>query len=314
MEAESTPDIRTPSDLARVQEDLGTELARLRHEQKMTGQALAEFLGLSQSTISKIENGLVRPSPADVERIAVALGAASELTASLVERAVALQARPLRRPNRRKIGSVSGEARPQGVTITSEEYAQAEVEAARIRNFEPIIVPGLLQISEYARRIVNGYHRIALGGEERSWYQRTASLVTLRMERQKILYDTSRAFDFVLMESVLGNRFAPPEYMIAQIRRIAAAAELENVTVRIVPSAAELKYPLVQGFEIMGDDMVVVETLDAAAYRDPELVRIYSDVFEEYAKVGDPDLAGILAGYTAMYAKILAPGAEADVG
>ncbi|WP_041941130.1 MULTISPECIES: helix-turn-helix domain-containing protein [Frankia] len=306
MEGESAPPPATAPD-GTPPARLGVELAQLRHARAMTGQALASSVGISQSTISKIENGLLRPNPADVERIARTLQAPPELVRHLVDLAERLQSTAARRAPRRR-GAVTGvETRRQGVSLDQEEILDAEREATLIREFEPILLPGLIQISEYARRVVNGYHRITIGGDEGAWYQRTAEKVSLRIRRQNLLYDGTRRFEFILMESVLGNRFAPPEYMIAQIKRIAAVAELDNVTVRIVPSSAELEYPHVQGFTILDDSLVVVETLEATGFSHPDQVRIYAKIFEEYAALTAPDLDGILAGYTRSYAELLAP-------
>ncbi len=296
--AAAAPDATPP-------DGLGFELAQLRHSRGITGQALASSVGISQSTISKIENGLLRPSPADVDRIARTLQAPPDHVRHLVDLAERLQSTAARRGPRRRAAGV--ETRTQGVSLDQEEILDAEREATLIREFEPILLPGLIQISEYARRVVNGYHRITIGGDEGAWYQRTAEKVSLRIKRQNLLYDATRRFEFILMESVLGNRFAPPEYMIAQIKRIAAVAELENVTVRIVPSSAELEYPHVQGFTILDDSLVVVETLEATGYSHPDQIRIYAKIFEEYAELTASDLHEILARYTRTYAELLAP-------
>ncbi|KJE24457.1 putative transcriptional regulator [Frankia torreyi] len=305
MEGEGAPPAATASDDTPPAR-LGVELAQLRHSRAMTGQALASSVGISQSTISKIENGLLRPSPADVERIARTLQAPPDLVRHLVDLAERLQSTAARRAPRRR-AAAGVETRRQGISLDQEEILDAEREATLIREFEPILLPGLIQISEYARRVVNGYHRITIGGDEGAWYQRTAEKVSLRIRRQNLLYDATRRFEFILMESVLGNRFAPPEYMIAQIKRIAAVAELDNVTVRIVPSSAELEYPHVQGFTILDDSLVVVETLEATGFSHPDQVRIYAKIFEEYAALTAPDLDEILAGYTRSYAELLAP-------
>ncbi|MCM3882433.1 helix-turn-helix transcriptional regulator [Frankia sp. R82] len=298
--------------------ELGAEIARLRREQGLTGQTLARAVGLSQSTVSKIENGLARPSPQDVERITQHLHIAPGETRRLVDLAERLAATSVRRgprsPTSRRRGAPSrDETLRLGVGLDQQEVLDAERSATHIREFEPILLPGLIQISEYARRVVHGYHRVTLGGDASDWNRRTAEKVSQRILRQNLLYDAGRRFEFILMESVLGNRFAPAEYMIAQIKRIAAVAELENVTVRIVPSSAQLEYPHVQGFTILGESLVVVETLEATGYSHPDQLRIYQKIFDEYAAIGEPDPRPILARYRRRYADELtrAPGTAA---
>ncbi|MCK9895134.1 helix-turn-helix transcriptional regulator [Frankia sp. AgB32] len=303
MESEA-PDPPLPASA----QELGAELARLRHERGMTGQALAAAVGISQSSVSKIENGLLRVSPADAERIAEALQAPPDEVRHLVELAVRGRSEPVRRPSRRRVGAGGEEAaRLLGVSLDQQEVLDAERQATLIREFEPILLPGLIQISEYARRVVNGYHRITIGGDEGTWYQRTAEKVSQRIRRQNLLYESGRRFEFILMESVLGNRFAPPEYMIGQIGRIAAVAELPNVMVRIVPSSAQLEYPHVQGFTILDESLVVVETLEATGYDHPDQIRIYGKIFDEYAALSASDPQAILATYMSTYAGLLTP-------
>ncbi len=299
MESEAAdPPVAAPA------QELGGELARLRHQRGMTGQALAAAVGISQSSVSKIENGLLRVSPADAERIAEALQAPPDEIRHLVELAVRGRSEPARRPARRR-ARIDDPTRLLGVNLDQREVLDAEQRATRIREFEPILLPGLIQISEYARRVVNGYHRITIGGDEGTWYQRTAEKVSQRIRRQNLLYESGRQFEFILMESVLGNRFAPPEYMIGQIGRIAAVAELPNVRMRIVPSSAQLEYPHVQGFTILDESLVVVETLEATGYDHPDQIRIYGKIFDEYAALSVADPQAILATYMSTYAELL---------
>ncbi|MGH3906989.1 MAG: helix-turn-helix domain-containing protein, partial [Pseudonocardiaceae bacterium] len=54
---------------------LGLELRGLRRDAGLTGQQLAERVGLSQSTVSRIELGQTVPSVSDVEQWVAVTGA-----------------------------------------------------------------------------------------------------------------------------------------------------------------------------------------------------------------------------------------------
>ncbi|MCP9949360.1 helix-turn-helix transcriptional regulator [Actinomadura madurae] len=79
------------------------------------------------------------------------------------------------------------------------DLASLEEDSAEIRSFEPSIVPGLLQIPEYARKI------IAIGNAKHPHDVRT--LVDFRMSRQRALSQPSPPrFVALIAEAVLHNQ------------------------------------------------------------------------------------------------------------
>ncbi|MEX5706942.1 MULTISPECIES: helix-turn-helix transcriptional regulator [unclassified Parafrankia] len=276
-------------------EPVGVVLARLRGERGLTGERLGALVHMSQAKISKIERGVARPSPADVERIAVALDAPQALVASLVDQAGADQDHA---------GTTRGPAR-RG-TVGQQDFSAEETRAHRIRNLEPILIPGLLQIGEYTRRVINEYFGLTHGDAESKWAD-TAATVSLRARRQELLYDPSREFEFVIFETVFRNRFAPPGAMLAQVDRVEAVAQLANVTVKVVPDTADLGYPPMQGFTILDDNVVLAESMDATILRDRKSVDFYTRFFDQYASRGVDDLEPILSRYKTLYADLARP-------
>ncbi len=89
--------------------------------------------------------------------------------------------------------------------------------AARlIRNFQPTVIPGLLQTAEYTRSV------LALGKTT----DRAAALAA-RLERQQVLHEPGRRFEFVISEQVL--RWAPgPLAQAGQIDRLLSLMTLES--------------------------------------------------------------------------------------
>lgn len=277
---------------------IGQALGTLRRERGLTGEALGAKVEMSQAKISKLERGQLTPTPADVERIARALGMSEGAYRELVTDAERLQASVGRRGGRRRTGAVG-----------QLDYFAEEGRARELRSYEPVAVPGLLQISEYTRRLVSGYLAIqhAEDASEEEWNTRTAATVSLRAQRQERLYEPQRTFDFVIMESVLSNRFALPAYMLAQIDRIEKVAELDNVMVRVVPRTVELRFPPAHGFTLLDDRMVLLESVEATMVRERRTVDFYRRVHDYFVANSESDLEPILAEYKILYADLARP-------
>jgi len=275
-------------------EELGRALASMRKNRGMTGEALGKAIGASQAKISKIERGVLRPSPLDVEKIVLALDGSKDALHALVEQATVLQASNARARVLRR------------GPINQQDYADVEGRARRIRNLEPVAVPGLMQISEYTRRVINAYHAIDIGDHQPRWAD-TAAMVTQRAQRQERLYNPAMTFEFVLLETVLNNMYVSPGYMLAQIDRIEQIAALPNVTVRVVSADTQLSLPPSHGFMILDEDLVVTETIDATVYQDRRSVEFYINFFESYREIADADLHEIFERYKARYAAMAMP-------
>jgi len=141
-----------------------------------------------------------------------------------------------------------------GLSSKQQVIAKLEAKVASIRVFQPVVVPGLLQIPEYARRVMEmGY----------SGRDVTPEAVMARLERQRILYDLSKQFEFVITEGALRFTVGPPEVMLAQLDRLSSVAGLPNVELGIIPLAHPAPVPYMHAFEMYGDELVSVETYTA---------------------------------------------------
>jgi hypothetical protein len=142
-----------------------------------------------------------------------------------------------------------------------EVYIGLEAGATSIRNFEPIVVPGLLQTADYAREIFrNG--PIELDPDE------VERLLEVRLARQKILArdDRPRLWAFIdeaVIHRVVGN----PDVMREQLQHLADAAQQGKTTIQVVPYRAGAHAGTTGPFAILNfpevtDPVVVyVETL-----------------------------------------------------
>jgi hypothetical protein len=157
-----------------------------------------------------------------------------------------------------------------------------ESSAAIIRNFEPLLVPGLLQTEEYARATI-----LETVQSAESNMSQLDKRVELRMERQDRITqrdDPPKLF-FALDEAVIHRWVGGPDVMRRQLRRIKDALVDPNVTIWIVPFSAGLyqrqrsAYLLFEFPADEDDDVLYIE-----AARDELVVR--DDLQETAAYLG----------------------------
>lgn len=128
-----------------------------------------------------------------------------------------------------------------------QDFAKIELEAVSRFEYEPQLVPGLLQTEEYARAVFHG-HVPQL--DEELFEQHLEA----RMERQKLLTRTPKVqFSFVLWEPVLRNPVGGPSVLKAQLRHLLKLTELPNVEIQVVSATAGM-HPGLHG------PMVLLET------------------------------------------------------
>ena len=149
-------------------------------------------------------------------------------------------------------------------------------------------MPGLLQTEDYARAIISADKPDTDPAE-------IDRRVQLRIERQALIRRPAAPLELrvALNESILRRPVGGREVMAAQLDALAEAAELPNVTLRVVPFSAGLHHGVMSGpFEILrfpanGDGRdsepptVYVDGFTGDLYLDkPAEVEQYADAFE----------------------------------
>jgi transcriptional regulator with XRE-family HTH domain len=251
---------------------LGRALRDLRHSAGITGTQLAAQLGISQSTVSRLETGQQIPSLAEVETWARTLGADDAAVAGLIElvEAAATEAVAFRRTRVRR-----------GLSGQQQDTAAVEASAGLVRSFNPIGVQGLLQTPAYAQAVYAAAHpgRTDL-----------AAAVAARMARQQVLYSKGKRFHFLLGEPALRWWRGSAETMLGQLDRLGQMLTLPNVTLGILALDQDMPVWNHHGFTVFSDragdaeDLVHVETLQTGLnVRNTEDVARYLDAFERLA-------------------------------
>jgi transcriptional regulator with XRE-family HTH domain len=199
---------------------LALELLRRREAAGLTREEAARQLEWSTSTIFRIETGRSRPQPGNVKVLLELYGVTS--------------------PERDGLIRLAREARQPGwwhsfrdvLPNPYEVFIGLEAGAASIRNFEPVVIPGLLQTEEYARQMSRGGPREL----DRDDIERR---VQVRMERQRILTREDRPRLWaVIDEAVIRRVVGGPAVMAEQLRHLIECAEQGKTTLQVVPFSA----------------------------------------------------------------------------
>ena len=252
---------------------LAERLRRLRRSAGLTGDQLARNLGWVRSKVPKIENGHQVPTETDIIRWVEACGRPTEQATELLD--MLTQAQTLHRQWKHQLR--------QGHTTIWTAWDRLVRQARTIRNFEIVVIPGLLQTPEYVRyrmlEAVRNYGAAEEGIDE---------AVAVRMRRQEVLYESGRTFEFVTTEAALRIGACPAEGMIGQLDRLSILSQLANITLGIIPLGVPLPAMPQNPFMIV-DEKVVAETHGSE-------VTIGSDEAETYRRLADALMAEAVTG------------------
>lgn len=251
---------------------LRAELRRARLDSGLTQEQVATAMDWSLSKLIRIENGSVGISTNDLRAILVHYKITDQSrTAELL--ALARSARE------RSWWSTYRDSAPPRLLQLLEYEASAFI----ARNFQPLIIPGLLQTGEYARTSIR-----QLAPELPETLVDT--LVEVRMKRQELLrrQDPPRLF-FVMDEAVVRRGVGGADVMRRQLQKMIDVSEMPNVTVEVVPFTAGLLPGLQSQFLIYefpdaaDDDVLYLEDANGALFsRDnPEETIRFREEFEK---------------------------------
>jgi len=128
------------------------------------------------------------------------------------------------------------------------------------------------------------------------------------MERQTLLFDEKRVFQFVLMEQALWLTIAAPDVMAAQFDRVAQLSLLPNVQVTVIPLGTGLDCSPLTPFALLDDSMVTIGlTASMVNLRAKEDVALYAGLFGRLSEAALPpdDVRDWLASHAARYSEAM---------
>jgi len=205
---------------------LRTELRRLRDNSSLTQVTVATRMEWSVSKLIRIESGEVTISVHDLAPLLDLYELRDEGNRNYLLD-LARQARQARREQRRSWLNQYKDAASKMYL----QYIGYEEDAVRSYNFQPTLVPGLIQTEEYANEIM----RVIIGGPRK----RVEGLVDLRMARQeRMLARSNLEAYFLIDESVVRRVVGSTAVMLRQIQHLIELNERPNITIEVVPFSA----------------------------------------------------------------------------
>lgn len=262
---------------------LSAELKRLRSVSGETQDAVATACEWSVAKFSRIENGTSSVRKADLEALLRHYGVNEKHINELTQRA-----RDARAPG-------WWEDYDFGADKGFEAYVGYEDGASSIRMFQPLVVPGLLQIPQYTLQTLEAW---GISPEV------IAKGIKLREERQRRVAARGPVQYYVLDEAVI--RRPSGSAMRDQLEHLIRISQKPNVTIRVIPFSKGPHFGLRGPFVLLGFDGALDDVLYLESARRGDL--LIAETKDQFAgpnvpKVENP--ADEVANYEDNYGGLL---------
>ncbi|GGK92035.1 transcriptional regulator [Sphaerisporangium melleum] len=208
---------------------LGRELRRLRETTGLTPEAAATQLGWSRPKVNRIENARTLPNTTDIAAACDLYGADSATKAGLIQLC--------RDAGRRGWWTAYND-------VFTGSYIGMEAEASSIRTWQPLLVPGLLQIEAYARELFR-HGRPELSESELD------RRISARMARKIGLMSNSAVELHALIDEGTLRRPVGPGVMARQINALLEYSAKDNIVIQVIPYSAGLHRGMDGPFSIL---------------------------------------------------------------
>ncbi|QVQ50678.1 helix-turn-helix domain-containing protein [Spiractinospora alimapuensis] len=225
----------------------GAELTRLRNLAEMSQRTLAYSVHVSPQQVGAVERGERYPSRAFAQAADRVLGGEGVLVEIWPQ--------------------LHGGAPPEALR----ELVKAEPVATMVREYNPLLVPGLVQTENYAGTILRAGNPL-LGEEE------LTKLISARTRRRSLLNSTGSPIVWLIVDEVVIKRpVGPPETVYEQIGLLLDLIEQRRIRFQVVPFSTRHHPGLSGPFKILSfndkPDAVYVETVaQGEMVAEPELV------------------------------------------
>ena len=214
-DATFVPEVRSPTVRRR---ELGALLRKLRTEKGLTVEQAADQLMFSMSKLSRMETGHGAPSRRDIRDLCAIYEVTDET-------------------ERKRMMNLAVEGRQAGWWQSYDlnqfaDYVGLEADAVSVKNYQSILVPGLLQTPDYARAVNEA---VIPQPDPETLEEQTE----VRLRRQdRLTQDPPLRFGVILDEAALHRVIGGPAVMEAQLRHLTELSKLPNVTLQVIPFSA----------------------------------------------------------------------------
>ena len=198
-------------------QELGEELRKLRDTAGMSLHDAARKIDASASKLSRLETGRRHPPVEDVAALLAIYGITGGRRGELLDLARGAERRGWWQRNR------------PDFTERQRTLVSLESKATRITNFEPVVVPGLLQTGEYTRAIMVESGMV----DEEDLEHHMMS----RMRRHSVLLrqyppEVVALIDELVLHRVIGGK----DVLRRQIEHLLQWSLRPHVTIRVIPN------------------------------------------------------------------------------
>ncbi|MET9747066.1 helix-turn-helix domain-containing protein [Streptomyces ardesiacus] len=201
---------------------LAARLRELREASGLTLTEVSEQIEVNQGSLSRIETGERGTTPVLVRALLDCYAVTeAELRDDILD--LVRADKEQQKPWWRKYSTVLTPTRYDG-------YLALEAGASALANYQPLLVPGLLQTEDYARAVI-AQMRPDLTADQ------VDALVKVRMERQESRLSGERPAELraVLDEAVLHRVIGSPSVMRQQFAHLVEVGAQPNVTIQLLP-------------------------------------------------------------------------------
>ncbi|WP_405150676.1 helix-turn-helix domain-containing protein [Sphaerisporangium sp. NBC_01403] len=200
---------------------LGRQLRELREATDLTLTDAGNFIQRDGGTISRLETGLYPARTPDVGALLDLYGVSDAQRRDGLLRLAA------------EVWQTGWwDSYSENLSKKIVDYAWVESRACRIRSFDVLVIPGLLQTGGYIEAVIKR-------ADTDLTAEQVASGVRFRIERQKILEGPEPLIiETVLDESLLYRATGGPEVLREQLEHLVRLAELPNIRIHVSPYAS----------------------------------------------------------------------------
>jgi hypothetical protein len=133
--------------------------------------------------------------------------------------------------------------------LDDQGYVPLEAEASAVREYTVNYLPGLLQTADYARALFESSLHVGSRAVQEND-------VEVRMIRQERLRDPENPLELiaVIEESALRRVIGGPDVMCAQLAHVLEAADLDTVTIQVLPSDVRAHPSVTGAFTVLSFD------------------------------------------------------------
>jgi hypothetical protein len=264
---------------------LGQALSEHRRRAGLTGEEAAAHVERSGSWISRVETGRVGLRTRDLGDLLDLYGISDSRERHRLEDAA-------RKGNQRGWWSRYAEVLPDSYST----FIALEAGAESIRSYENVVIPGLLQTSDYARAVFK--QSVPLVDEHS-----IDKLIEVRMKRQafRARYGRPKLTAFI-EESILYRAIGGVQVLIPQVKRLIEATK--TVDLRILPLTRSEPIVLTTSFSLISlegePDIAYVETATGGVFEDEQNAHRYMQIFNELEKMALGSRATVAALHEAL--------------